>query len=148
MAQSFSKIYLHLVFSTKDRRKIIPKDRKEDLHAYLAGILNNLNSHALEINSMPDHVHILFNLSKTLSASKLVEQLKSSSSHWIKEQGILWDGWQNAYGIFSVSESQLEVVQNYIQNQEAHHQTLSYEDELRKLLRKHRVEFDEVNLWR
>ena len=59
-----------------------------------------------------------------------------------------WDGWQNGYGIFSVSESQLEVVQNYIQNQEAHHQTLSYEDELRQLLRKHRVEFDEEYLWR
>jgi len=148
MAQSFSKIYLHLVFSTKDRRKIIPKDRKEDLHAYLAGILNNLKSNALEINSMPDHVHILFNLSKTLSASRLVEQLKSSSSHWIKEQGILWDGWQNGYGVFSVSESQLEVVQKYIQNQEVHHKTLSYEDELRQLLRKHRVEFDEEYLWR
>ncbi len=147
MAQSLSKLYVHLVFSTKDRRDLIQKDLKNELHSYVAGILLNHDSHAININSVSDHIHILFNLSRTQTLSKIVGTIKTSTTCLIKEKGLTWCGWQSGYGAFSVSESQLQIVNNYISNQEKHHQTLSFQDELRELLRKHNIEFDEKYVW-
>ncbi len=147
MPQSLSKLYLHLVFSTKERKGLIPKEKKEELHGYIAGILANHNCHAVAINSMPDHIHLLFNLSRTITVAKIVEQVKSSSTHWLNDQGIRWERWQAGYGVFSVSESQLGIVSNYINQQEKHHKTISFQDELRQLFYKHRIEFDERYVW-
>lgn len=147
MPQSLAKLYVHLVFSTKDRRNLIPQDSKDELHAYIAGILSNLGSHAVVMNSMPDHIHILFNLSRSVTVAKAVATVKSSSSLWMQEQGHSWYGWQAGYGAFSVSESQLGVVSNYINQQEEHHKKISFQDELRQLLQRHRLDYDENYLW-
>ena len=147
MPQSLAKLYTHLVFSTKNRESIIDPIDKEELHAYMAGILNELKSNAVIINSMPDHVHLLFNLSRTVTVAKVVEDIKSSSSKWMKNRNKHWESWQSGYGAFSVSESQLRIVSNYIRNQEEHHKDLTYKQEFRKLLTKHRIEFDERYVW-
>ncbi len=147
MPQSLSKVYIHLVFSTKERRFLIAPEHKDALHAYIAGILNNLGSQAVVINSMPDHIHILFNLSRTVTIAKVVEEVKTSSSHWMKAKVQCWYGWQGGYASFSVSESQIGTVTRYITKQEEHHQKLSFKEELRALLKKHRLDFDERYLW-
>lgn len=145
MPQSLSKLYVHLVFSTKERRALI--QNKEELHAYIVGILANLRSNAIIINSMPDHIHILFKLSRTVTVADVVAAIKSGSTNWMKPEGIAWEGWQSGYGAFSVSESQLDIVRKYIERQEEHHAVMSFQDELRELYKKHRIDFDEKYVW-
>ena len=147
MPQSLSQVYVHLIFSTKERRPLLPVAEKGTLHAYIAGILSNIGCHAVEINSIPDHIHILYNLARTKTMAQVVEAVKSSSSHWIKNQGKVWHGWQGGYSSFSVSESVLETVSSYIKNQEEHHKKHSFNEELIILLRKHRTKYDEQYLW-
>ena len=141
MAHSFSQNYVHLVFSTKDHRKIIAKDWRPRLWAYLAGICKNYEMISLEIGGADDHVHLLLCLPPTLALAKAVLVLKSNSSKWMGEQGIRFS-WQEGYGAFSVSSSNLDQVRRYIENQEAHHRKTSFEEEFRALLRKHSVEYD------
>ena len=105
MPQSLANLLVHVVFSTKDRRPLIDDTVRPKLHGYMAGILKEIESPALIINSVADHVHILCALSKNLAACKLVEEVKKSSSKWMKTQGVPLFSWQNGYGVFSVSES-------------------------------------------
>ena len=149
MPQSLANILVHLVFSTKERRRFIRDDVRERLHAYIVGILENQQSPSLITNSVADHIHILFALSKNLSLAKVVQEVKQGSSKWIKEQ----DGdyrsfaWQNGYAAFSVSESQRDVVSEYVRKQAEHHAKVSFEDELRQFFDKHGVQYDERYVW-
>ena len=141
MAHTYSRNHIHLVFSTKDRRNTIAKERLPELWAYLAGICKNYEMIAVAIGGTENHVHLLFHLPPKISLAKAVALLKANSSRWIGEKGVKFS-WQEGYGAFSVSSSNLDQVKRYIQNQEAHHRKTSFEDEFRALLRKHGVEYD------
>ncbi len=123
MAQSLSKMLVHLIFSTKGRERLIGDDIRDELHRYSATVLKELDSPAILINSVEDHIHILFSLSKNHSISKIVEETKKATSKWIKGKGSHYSGfyWQNGYGAFSVSQSGVPDVQKYIANQKEHH---------------------------
>lgn len=149
MPQSLANLYVHLIFSTKDRYPFLAEEVRPDVHAYMATVLANLNSPAVLINSMPDHVHVLFNMGRTVSLAQVVEDVKKSSSRWMKTQGSGFTkfSWQAGYGAFSVSESNTPKVANYIRNQEEHHRVKSFQDEYREFLVKHQVAFDERYVW-
>src|SRR5580692_416035 len=119
MPQSLARLHVHLVFSTKHREPFITHAVRASLHAYLATVLQNSGCPAVLINSMPDHVHILFELGRTVAVSKVVEEIKTSSSKWLKTQGPEFSrfAWQTGYGAFSVSESNVAAVRDYITNQ-------------------------------
>ena len=134
MGQSLAQIYIHLIFGTKGRKDYINPAIEDKLHAYMAGILKNLNSPAIKINSVPDHIHILFRLSKNHALSKVLEEIKKITSKWMKDQGIIDFTWQIGYGAFSVSSSKLDVVKRYIENQKEHHQKTSFKDEFEKFI--------------
>jgi REP element-mobilizing transposase RayT len=149
MPQSLARIHLHLIFSTRGRAPIINDQIRDPLHGYMATVLKNLGCHANLINSVEDHVHVLFELGRTVAVSKMVEDVKKSSSKWIKTQprGVSDFAWQNGYGVFSVSHSNVENVRDYIAGQPKHHRTRTFQDELRTLLEKHGVEYDERYIW-
>ena len=143
MGQSLAQIYLHVVFSTKLSKPYLQnRDLQAELHAYLAGACRNLDSPSLQIGGIEDHVHVLCQLSKTISISELVRELKRESSKWLKPT-IATFQWQQGYGAFSVSPSHVDGLKDYIRNQQEHHTTETFQDELRRLLRKYGVEFDE-----
>jgi putative transposase len=147
MGQSLAQIYLHVVFSTKLRKPYLQnRDLQAELHAYLAGACRNLDSPSLQIGGIEDHVHVLCQLSKTISISELVRELKRESSKWLKPT-IATFQWQQGYGAFSVSPSHVDGLKDYIRNQQEHHTTETFQDELRRLLRKYGVEFDERYVW-
>ena len=147
MGQSLAQIYLHLVFSTKLRKPFLSSDNlQSELHAYLAGACRNLDSPSLQVGGVEDHVHILCQLSKTLSVADLVRELKRESSKWLKPR-IANFQWQQGYGAFSVSPSHVDALKDYIRNQQEHHRIETYQDELRRLFRKYGVEFDERYVW-
>ena len=147
MGQSLAQIYLHVVFSTKLRKPYLQnRDLQAELHAYLAGACRNLDSPSLQIGGIEYHVHVLCQLSKTISISELVRELKRESSKWLKPT-IATFQWQQGYGAFSVSPSHVDGLKDYIRNQQEHHTTETFQDELRRLLRKYGVEFDERYVW-
>lgn len=150
MSQSLSQIYLHVVFSTKERRPFLQDANcREAMHRGLAKISNGLGCPCLEAGGVADHVHVLSRLSKTLSASDFVKELKRASSAWVKETFPDMHAfyWQSGYGAFSVSPSHVGRLQHYIRNQAKHHRKESFQDELRRLLRKYELEFDERYIW-
>jgi putative transposase len=149
MPQSLSKVILHVVFSTKNREKTIPSHLRPKLHAYLAGICRAKGSQAYRVGGPEDHIHIACTLPRTLTMAKLLEEIKKSSSIWMKqqEQGIAYFSWQAGYGIFSLGQSQLPALLQYIDNQEEHHRTRTFKEELLELLEKYGVEYDEKYLW-
>ena len=150
MPQSLAQIYLHIIFSTKDRRPFLQDaDLRERTHAYLAGICRNLDSPSIRIGGVEDHVHILCSLNRTCSLSDLVRDLKRDSSKWIKTQkdDLASFGWQDGYGTFSVSPSHVEPLKEYIANQDDHHRAVSFQDEFRRLCKKYGVEIDERYVW-
>ena len=148
MSQSLSKIVVHVVFSTKNRRPLLADpDIRCSLYKYLGGILRELKCSSIEIGGASDHVHIVCSLAKTHALSDVIQNLKTSSSKWLKENGVRGFAWQNGYRAFSVSESNLEEVRRYVVSQEEHHRKMTFQDELRRLLQRHKVEFDERYLW-
>lgn len=149
MSQSLSKLYVHLVFSTKHREPLLLSPLRGPMHAYLATVLENQDSPAVKIGGTSDHVHSLFRLSKNYSLAKIVEEIKTSSSKWVKTQGkhLANFHWQSGYGAFSVGPADVEKVAEYIAQQEARHRTVSFEEEYRKLLESHGIEFDERYVW-
>ena len=147
MPQSLSKIYLHLIFSTKRRVKIITEDIRPSLQAYFIEVASNLKIFVHEIYANPDHVHILCELPRTMTVSEIVQKLKTPSSSWMKSQGKGSFEWQNGYGVFSVSQSKLNVLKLYIQRQAEHHRKMSFEDEFRLFLKEYQIEFDEKYVW-
>ncbi len=149
MSQALAKIYLHLIFSTKNRERSIPDDVRADLHSYMGGILNGLGCSPVEINTEPDHAHILFVMSRTETVSNIVGQLKKSSNDWLRnrDRQFLDFYWQGGYGVFSVSQSNVEEVRQYIRGQREHHQQVSFQDEFRTFLKRYEIEFDERYVW-
>ncbi len=141
MAHSFTCIYVHIVFSTKERLPLIPYERQAKLWRYLGGILKNHGMKAVAIGGMPDHVHVLVSLSSDVSVAKAVNLLKSNSSKWMHERDSAF-GWQEGYAAYSVSASALPSVIDYIENQAAHHKKRTFEQEYLGLLKKHGIECD------
>ena len=147
MPQSLANILIHVIWSTKERRRLISDAVRPGLHGYMAGILKNLESPALVINSVDDHVHVLCQLSKNLAACKLVEEVKKSSSKWMKEQAVSDFAWQNGYGVFSVSQSNADAVRKYIEGQAEHHRKRDFKEEFREFCQKYNVPLDECYVW-
>lgn len=150
MPQSLSQVYIHLVFSTKNRQPLITDAIASELYAYMATVFNDeCKSPAKLIGGVEDHVHALFNLSRIWTIANVVEAVKTRSSKWIKKKGsdLSTFKWQTGYGAFSVSRSQIDSVMNYIRNQKDHHRKTGFQDELRGMLGKHDVEFDERYVW-
>jgi putative transposase len=151
MGQSLSQLYVHLTFGTKYREPLINQADEERLHSYMAGILKNLESPALIINSVPDHVHILFRLSKNYALARVVEEVKKQSSKWIKGigSGYFTFSWQTGYGAFSVSSRAVEIVRKYISNQKRHHKWKTFREEVEKLVIENAIiEYDPDYFWR
>jgi putative transposase len=149
MSQSLVKNLIHLVYSTKNRKPWLPKEHRDGLFKYMAGIFKNLESPALVIGGVDDHVHVLFSLSKNYALKTIVEKVKVGSSKWMKIDGPKNASfyWQSGYAAFSVSQSSVESVRRYIETQEEHHRKMSFQDELREMFLRHKVEFDERYVW-
>lgn len=151
MPQSLSKITVHLVFSTKDRTTWLKSpELRSELYAYTAVILRDeVDSPALLINGVGDHVHALVLLSRKFAVMKVVERAKTETSKWLKRQSPELEdfAWQAGYGAFSVSESNIPQVRRYIENQEAHHRKTTFQEEFRKLCERHGVDLDERYVW-
>ena len=149
MPQSLVKIYVHTIFSTKNRQPLIDQEISNDLFSYLAGICNGLECFPIKIGGYRDHVHVLSLLSKKIAVMQFLEELKTSSSSWIKKQNEGYEKfyWQRGYGAFSVSASHVDVVSRYIESQPEHHRTITFQDEYRKILREHKIDFDERYVW-
>jgi REP element-mobilizing transposase RayT len=146
---SYVSSHIQCVFSTKERRPLIPPPLRERLWPFLGGIARQNGMRAIEIGGMPDHVHILLSLPSTLSIAKALQLLKGGSSKWVHEtfpEHRLFN-WQVKYGAFGVSVSLLERTIGYIKSQEEHHRKMSFEEEFLALLKKHRVPYDERHLW-
>lgn len=149
MSQSLASLHVHLVFSTKNREPVITDAVRAALHAYMATVLQNRGCAPVLINSVEDHVHLLFDLGRTVPVSQAVEDVKKASSKWIKTQGEEFRtfAWQAGYGAFAVSESNIEAVRLYIANQREHHRKITFQEEYRQFLERHRIKFDERYLW-
>jgi putative transposase len=149
MPQSLAKNLVHLVFSTKNRERVLTEPVREPLCLYAAAVLRDLDSHVLAINAWHNHVHILFSLSKNHSLARIVMEVKRGTSKWIKTQGAGFANfhWQSGYGAFSIGQSGVDEVKSYIANQAKHHQVKSFEEEFRSFLKRYQVEFDERYMW-
>ena len=149
MGQSLAKNYLHIIFSTKNRKPLIHQPIETELHSYLGGICNGLECYSVKIGGYEDHIHILCLLSKKLALIKLLEELKSHSSKWIKtkDQNLKDFYWQDGYGAFSVSPSGIDMLKVYIENQHEHHKTKTFQEEYRIFMAEYQVEYDERYVW-
>lgn len=150
MPQSLSAVYIHLVFSTKDRCPFLGDESVRDaLHAYLGGVSKTLECPPLRVGGVEDHVHMLARFGRTITQAEWVKELKRVSNLWLKEQGNQYADfqWQAGYADFSVSQSNVERVIDYISRQAEHHAKSTFQDELRALLQKHQIEFDERYVW-
>ena len=138
MANTYSQIYIQVVFAIQGRQSLIGKEHKEEIHKYITGIITNKEQKLIAINSVPDHTHILIGMKPNIALSDLVRDVKASSSKFINDQNWLRGkfNWQEGFGAFSYSHSQLGSVIRYIQNQERHHGKRSFKDEYLNMLRK------------
>jgi len=149
MPQSLANVYIHLIFSTKDRHPFLTDHVRPSLHSYFGQVGKTLECPIILANSVEDHVHILHRLSRTFPISKAVEEFKKSTSKWLKTQSpdLAKFSWQSGYGAFSVSESNLAATTAYIQNQREHHRTKSFKEEFREFLDKNDLTYDEKYVW-
>jgi len=147
MPQSLAKVYLHIIFSTKERNPLVKKEFKSVMESYIVRVGSDLGSYTEAIYLNPDHLHWLCTLPRTITIADFLNKAKSNSSKIGKIQVDRNFSWQNGYGAFSVSQSNLEVVKKYIENQEEHHQKISFQDEYRKFLKEYKVEYDEKYVW-
>ena len=150
MPQALSAIYVHLVFSTKGRRPFLrDKATRDALHAYMGRISKELDCPPLKVGGVEDHVHILARFARTITQAEWVKELKRVSNRWLKGQGREYADfdWQGGYADFSVSASNLERVKKYVADQEERHRKMAFQDEVRLLLKRHNVEWDERYFW-
>ncbi len=149
MPQSHSQVIIHTIFSTKNRQPFIRPEIEPELFAYMADSIKRDGGIPLLINGVADHVHLLSTLPRTVTQAKLVENIKRNSSRWIKSKGVGYQkfAWQSGYGIFSVSPSKKASVEQYIANQKEHHKTETFQDEFRRFLRNHGLDWDERYVW-
>ncbi len=149
MPQSLSSLYVHLVFSTKNRIPLITPEIRSRLWAYLGGICSALNCHPVQIGGTDDHVHILCALSRDVAVKDLIAKIKADSSRWIKAQSMPISDfyWQSGYGAFSVNPQECHAAVQYIANQMEHHKKRSFQEEFLLFLKKYNVDYDEKHLW-
>ena len=150
MAQSLSKLFVHIIYHIKTTSVKIRKEDKNDLYTYMGAVIKSNDSIPILINGVEDHVHILCVMSKNIALAKLVEEIKGNSSRWIKSLHPHYRGfaWQGGYGVFSVSSSLHDRTKRYIERQEEHHKKVSFQEEYRMFLKKYNIEFDEQFVWR
>ena len=149
MPQSLSKVILHIIFSSKNREPWLDSHVRPRMHAYLATVCRDLGAELVRVGGVADHVHIVTTLPRTVSQAQFIEQIEKASSKWIKELDARYRGffWQRGYGAFSVSPSQLDAVLQYVDAQQEHHRTRTFQEEYRELLRRHGIGFDERYVW-
>jgi len=145
VANTYTEIHVHAVFGVQNRLSLIKDAWKDELYKYITGIIKNNSHKPLIINGTEDHVHLLFGLRPAQSLSELMKDIKGSSSKWINQKNLVPGrfSWQEGYGAFSYSKSQLPEVINYIENQQRHHEKQSFKEEYRKILEKFEVDFKE-----
>ena len=145
MANTYTQIHIQVVFAVKYRQALIGELWKKRLYKYISGIIHNNGHKMLQINGMPDHIHILIGMRPVQALSDLIKLIKQDSSKWINQNGLVNRNfsWQQGYGAFSYSKSQLPVVINYIQNQEEHHKRITFINEYMGMLNAHSIKFDE-----
>ncbi len=145
MANTYTQLYIHIVFAVKGRQSLIPRHYKEELHRYITGIITNRRQKVIQINSMPNHIHILIGMTPDFSLSDLVRDIKVSSTKFINKK--LWVvgqfKWQEGFSAFTYSHSQLADVARYIQNQEKHHSHSTFREEYLELLKRFDIAYDE-----
>jgi REP element-mobilizing transposase RayT len=149
MAKTLSNVITHMVFSTKKRQHWLQKEICKELYPYTGKILQNHGCYVHQIGGMPDHIHIACTLSPTIAISKLVEEIKTSTSKWLKHKDAKLSNfyWQHGYGVFSISRTHLDALKFYITNQEAHHLKITFQDEFTTLLQKNNLAIDLRYLW-
>jgi REP element-mobilizing transposase RayT len=149
VAGTYTKLYYHIVFSTKNRQPFISPEIEDRLHKYISGVMRGVEGTSIEINGTADHVHILSILPPKIAVSDALRDIKANSSKWSHEtwSNLSKFGWQDGFAAFTVSKSQVESVRRYIREQKIHHQQSDYEQEQIGLLDKHEIEFDERNIW-
>jgi putative transposase len=149
MSGTYSNLLYHVVFSTKNRYPLIAASFRDDLHAYLGGIVREREGIPLMVGGMPDHVHILLKLKPKFAVSDVMRDVKAASSKWVNEtkEGLRKFGWQDGFSAFTVSHSQVARVREYIENQEEHHRGIEFQSELLTLLQRNELEYDEATLW-
>ena len=149
MANTFTQIYVHIVFSVKGRQNLIQKSWKDELHKYICGIVNGKEQKVYAIGGMADHIHLLVSIKPTISISDLVRDMKANSSKWINEKQYVVGKfqWQEGFGAFSYGQSQLDIVITYINNQEQHHEQKTFKDEYMELLQRFNIIYDEKYLF-
>ena len=150
MANTYTQLHIQFVFAVQYRAALIQKNWRARLHKYITGIFQNNDHKMLQINSMPDHIHMLIGLRPTQAISSLIQNVKTESSKWIKDEKLCTSAfsWQEGYGAFSYSKSQVPYVIRYIQNQEVHHKKEIFLDEYRKLLKEFEIEYDEKYIFK
>ncbi|HEY3762456.1 MAG TPA: IS200/IS605 family transposase [Verrucomicrobiae bacterium] len=144
MANTYTQIYIHAVFAVEGRQSLIRPENREELHKYITGIVSNQKQKLIAINTMPDHVHMLIGLRPEMSLSNLVRDIKANSSKFINEKRWVAGrfSWQEGFGAFSYSHSQLGPVIRYIENQQKHHAKKTFQEEYIELLEKFKVDYD------
>lgn len=144
MANTYTQIYYHIVFSTKGREPSLVKEQREKIYAYIWGILKKLDCHLYRIGGVEDHVHLLTSLHPTVALSKLVESIKTGSTNWIRREKVIaaWPGWQDGYGAFTAADDAKDAIIEYIKAQEEHHKGTTFLDEYKALLKRAGVAFD------
>jgi putative transposase len=149
LANTYTKINIHAIFAVKYRQALLPKSFSRDLYRYMAGIIKSENQFPIRINGMPDHIHLAFSMKPSVKVSDLVRVIKTNSSKWINEQKILEQefAWQRGFGAFSYGQSQIDELVRYIDNQEAHHQRRSFQEEYLGFLKAFQIEFEEKYLF-
>ena len=149
MANTYTQIYIQIVFAVQGRYNLIRKEYKEELHKYITGIIRNKKQKLIAINSMPDHAHIFIGMKPSIALSDLVRDIKNNSSTFINEKNWVKGkfNWQEGFGAFSYGHSQMDAVVKYIQNQEEHHAKKTFKEEYLELLRKFNVEYNETYLF-
>jgi len=149
MANTFSQIYLQFVFSVKHRDALIAKAHKEELHKYITGLVQNRKAKMLAVHCMPDHVHLFVGFKPSVLISDFIKEIKVESNEFINEKKWIHGrfSWQEGYGVFSYSHSQIGKVTNYILNQEVHHKTRTFREEYHELLDKNKIPYEEGYLF-
>jgi REP element-mobilizing transposase RayT len=149
MPQSLAKVYVHVIFSTKNRSPVLGDQWRDELFQVLGGTANNLDCQSLIVGGVADHIHMLFQLGRTIALADAVGKIKSTSSTWVNQtRGLPAEfHWQAGYAAFSVSQSNVEAVRDYIRRQPEHHARQSFQDELREWLRRYEIEWDERYVW-
>ena len=145
MANTYTQIHIQAVFVIQNRQSVIQKEWEDELYKYITGIIQNNDHKVLQINGMPDHIHIFFGMRPTQSISELLQHVKKSSTDWINEKGFTKQKfrWQAGYGAFSYAKSQVPTVINYIKNQKTHHKKKSFQEEYISFLKEFEIEYDD-----